>query len=222
MTQNHRNRTVARFALLSVGLIMSVGACAQRDNYGPGEQFKPETTQFRNEVVPMTAQTQVRFLPGDFGVIAPDEGARLDGFLSANRVGPGARVSLSTPGNMVAAEAVRDRLVARGLRPSDIAVRRGGAASRSNLQVVDISIEQYQVRPPQCGNWTDVRNFESTTSDFGCSTVRALGLMVADPHDLVAGQDAGHTSGTTQTGAVERYWADKQTPFLTNELGATK
>jgi pilus assembly protein CpaD len=169
--------------------------------------------------VPTTERTQVRFLAGDFGVIAPDEGARLEAFLNANAVPPSAHVTLSTAGSFAPAHAVRDRLVAYGIHPGNIVIRSGGSRAQPNLQVVDISIEQYRVKPPECGYWTPDQYFENTTPDFGCSTVRALGLMVADPHDLIAGKNAGHTSAAPQVGAIERYHTDKQTPFLSNKLG---
>jgi pilus biogenesis lipoprotein CpaD len=150
---------------------------------------------------------------------APDESARLEAFLNSNDVAPGARVTLSTSGSIAPAQAVRDRLVAYGVRPSNIVIRSTARRERSNLQLVDVSVEQDQVQPPECGHWDPNRHFEDTSSDFGCSTVRALGLMVADPHDLVAGKDAGHTSAPPQVGAIERYHTDKQTPFVANKIG---
>jgi pilus assembly protein CpaD len=222
MTKVHRTRTVAVALVASFGLAIVAGGCAQqRPAPMPTTPVSPrsESTTFRNQVVSTTMQTQVRFLPGDFGAIAPDEGARLEAFLNTNDVSPGAHVTLSTSGGIVPAEAVRDRLVARGVRPYDIVIRSAASRGRSNLQVVDVSVEQYRVQPPECGRWSTDEHFENTSGDFGCSTVRALGLMVADPHDLVAGKNAGHTSGPPQVGAIERYHTDKQTPFTENKIG---
>jgi pilus assembly protein CpaD len=224
MTQVHRTRTVSAVLAASFGLAIAVGGCAQqRPALAPAPitpvSPRSEATTFRNQVVSTTMQTQVRFLPGDFGAIAPDEGARLEAFLNTNDVSPGAHVMLSTSGSMAPAEAVRDRLVAHGVRPGDIVIRSAAPRGRSNLQVVDVSVEQYRVQPPECGRWNPDQYFEDTSTDFGCSTVRALGLMVADPHDLVAGKNAGHTSAPPQVGAIERYHTDKQTPFVANKIG---
>lgn len=222
MTNIHRIRTLSAAFAASAGLAILAGGCAQlRPAATQTTAVSPrsETTTFHNRVVSTTLETQIRFLPGDFGAIAPDESARLEAFLNSNDVAPGARVTLSTSGSIAPAQAVRDRLVAYGVRPSNIVIRSTARRERSNLQLVDVSVEQDRVQPPECGHWDPNRHFEDTSSDFGCSTVRALGLMVADPHDLVAGKDAGHTSAPPQVGAIERYHTDKQTPFVANKIG---
>lgn len=221
MTKVHRLSTGSAVFAASFILAVAAAGCAPLQPASTTTPVAPqsETTTFRNQVVSTTAQTQVRFLPGDFGMIAPDESARLEAFLRSNDVSPGAHVTLSTSGSIAPAEAVRDRLVARGVQPRNIVIRSAAPRGRTNLQVVDVSIEQYRVQPPECGHWNPHQYFENTSADFGCSTVRALGLMVADPNDLVAGKNAGHTSAPPQVGAIERYHTDKQTPFVANELG---
>jgi pilus assembly protein CpaD len=43
-------------------------------------------------------------------------------------------------------------------------------------------------------------------SNFGCATHRNLGLMVANPRDLLRGQEMGPTSGARAAKGVERYY----------------
>lgn len=225
MTQMHRNRIVPGLAALSLGLVIGLAGCAQQQQQAAAPAIVPthsENTTFRNQVVPMTAQTQVRVRPGPYGGVTADEDAKLAAFLNANNVARSARITLSSRGGATQALAVRDRLVAYGVYPRNITIQPAGQAAWAGTEMVDVSVEQYQVQTPECGTWDPSRHFEETSADWGCSTVRALGLMVADPHDLVAGKDAGHTSGVTQAGAIERYHTDKPTPFVTNSISATQ
>lgn len=62
---------------------------------------------------------------------------------------------------------------------------------------VMLYVERYIVTTPKCGAWipeanNDTRN--NASSFLGCSNTANLGLMVANPRDLVAGQSAGNTT----------------------------
>jgi pilus biogenesis lipoprotein CpaD len=60
-------------------------------------------------------------------------------------------------------------------------------------------VERHVVTTPNCGNWPEdtTYNSENNRSVYnGCSTVANLGLMVANPRDLVSGQSSGTTTAT--------------------------
>lgn len=219
MNQNMHHRAAPGIAAVVLGLTVLVAGCAQQTQSAlPKVSVESETTQYRNEVTATTAETEVRFRPGGYGMMAADEAGRLDDFLRSNAVSPSARVTLWAQGTGAAAAAVRDRLIGYGIRPANIVVYPAGSGDRTGVQVVRLQLEQYQVRVPECGDWRPQASSESATPGFGCATVQALGLMVADPKDLVVGQRATGVDAQPQVGAMERYRTDKTTPLL-NEQG---
>lgn len=82
---------------------------------------------------------------------------------------------------------------------------------------------EYVATPPECLSWA---KYESSPFDnhawpqMGCSTARNLAIMVDNPKDLVAGQDAGPAEGTIAAKSVELYRKGK-TKDLINPFSAT-
>ncbi|RMF11602.1 MAG: hypothetical protein D6763_02640 [Alphaproteobacteria bacterium] len=77
---------------------------------------------------------------------------------------------------------------------------------------VRIVVERYVVTPPKCPDWRQPAypNFENApSSNWGCANVTALGLMVANPRDLVEGREYRPTDGGNAAAAVRRYREDK-------------
>jgi pilus assembly protein CpaD len=95
------------------------------------------------------------------------------------------------------------------------------AVPKNALLVV---VERYVVTPPDCPNWTKSSSGDhenAQTSNFGCSDATNLGLMVADPRDLVIGRQLG-PAGAAQAGlAIQRYRAGQTTPLLGTTAGQT-
>jgi len=95
------------------------------------------------------------------------------------------------------------------------------AVPKNALLVV---VERYVVTPPDCPNWTksssdDHENAQS--SNFGCADATNLGLMVADPRDLVISRQLG-PAGAAQAGlAIQRYRAGQTTPLIGTQAGQT-
>ena len=95
------------------------------------------------------------------------------------------------------------------------------AVPKNALLVV---VERYVVTPPDCPNWTKSPSGDhenAQTSNFGCSDATNLGLMVADPRDLVIGRQLG-PAGAAQAGlAIQRYRAGQTAPLLGTSAGQT-
>lgn len=69
---------------------------------------------------------------------------------------------------------------------------------------VMLYVERYVVTTPKCGNWAPEasNNTRNNTSSFlGCSNTANLGLMVADPRDLVSGRSSGNSTAAA-VGAI--------------------
>lgn len=93
------------------------------------------------------------------------------------------------------------------------------AVPRNALLVV---VERYVVTPPDCPNWTKSQSGDhenASNSDFGCSNINNLGLMVADPRDLVIGRQLGPAGAGQAALAIQRYRAGKTSPLLGTTAG---
>ena len=95
------------------------------------------------------------------------------------------------------------------------------AVPANSLLVV---VERYVVTPPDCPDWTKSPNGDhenAVTSNFGCANVTNLGLMVADPRDLVVGRDLGPADADYTSLAIQRYRAGKTAPLPGASAGTT-
>ncbi len=73
-----------------------------------------------------------------------------------------------------------------------------------NSGSVMLYVERYTVTTPKCGNWapeTSNNTRNNVSSFLGCSNTANLGLMVANPRDLVSGQ-SGNNSTAAAVGAI--------------------
>jgi len=77
---------------------------------------------------------------------------------------------------------------------------------------VVLTIERYVVIPPSCGDFSqpigDARQAYAH-SNHGCADTANLGLMVANPRDLVKGRALGDSDGTVIAAGIDRYRKDK-------------
>jgi pilus assembly protein CpaD len=83
----------------------------------------------------------------------------------------------------------------------------GPAAWQLNRRV-EVVMERYLVTLPGCPDWsresgTDFDNLPM--SNFGCATESNLGLMIAEPKDLVRGRPIGPADGVQQAEGIVRY-----------------
>jgi pilus assembly protein CpaD len=95
------------------------------------------------------------------------------------------------------------------------------AVPRNTLLVV---VERYVVTPPDCPNWTKSQSGDhdnATSSNFGCSSITNLGLMVADPRDLVIARQLGPASAAQAGLAIQRYRAGQTSPLPTDSTSST-
>jgi len=156
--------------------------------------------------------------------LAPGEVQRLDAFLQRAQVSPNDPVYLEAPANDTVSGA-RVSALARDLTRKGYAVSRlpsaRDAVPPNSLMVV---IERYTVTPPPCPNWTKSpsENHENAvSSNFGCSNLTNLDLMVADPRDLVIGRDMGPEPADHAGLAIQRYREGKTAPLPGITAGTT-
>jgi pilus assembly protein CpaD len=92
------------------------------------------------------------------------------------------------------------------------AVAGSGPESWRENRRVEVVLERYLVTLPPCPDWsresgTDFANLPH--SNFGCATQSNLGLMVAEPRDLVRGRTLGPADGIHQAEGIVRYRTGK-------------
>lgn len=83
--------------------------------------------------------------------------------------------------------------------------------------VVVVVVERFVVITPSCGDFSQQigdANQAFAPSNYGCSTEANLGMMVADPRDLLRGRDIDPYDGKVMAAGVHRYESDKIKPII--------
>jgi len=127
---------------------------------------------------------------GGSGSLSGSEAAKLDRMVLAGNILPSDRVEL-----------LRYGIVAQALPL---------AAAPANRAVV--SIGRYAVTLPTCPNWSQSPAADFTnalSSYYGCADATNLGLMVANPPDLVSGRPLSATGAQVTSNAMQRYLSDR-------------
>ena len=198
-----------RLCLIAAPLMLALAACAT--DYTKSEA--PNNLR----VDGAETRVEIAFAPGS-ARLAPGEAARLDRLVATGVVRPADRVTIAAAGPPGLAEqraaAVSSALLAYGI-----------VADTSVLETVPanhaiVGIGRYTVTLPACPNWSEPPNAEYTnahTSNWGCAAATNLGLMVANPADLVSGRTLAPADAGPAVTAVQRYFSDrvKQPPAPT-------
>lgn len=197
-----------------IAVAVSLSACSSSvENW---EEVRP---QRQPEVQFVDHHHTVQFSGGSTR-LSRGEAQRLNAFLAqagtetGNMVAVSPRLDSATSSAranaaMSRANAVSRYLRARGLDPSIVATT---AVPGGSGTLVDVLVRQYLVSLPECPDWTDRPgwNFGNlTSSNWGCATAVNLGVMVADPGDLVHGAGGQPASAELLAMSIERYRTDK-------------
>jgi pilus assembly protein CpaD len=197
----------ARLYPVAVPLMLALAACAT--DYSKSEA--------PNNLRVDSAETRVdlRFAPGSARLAQPDAIREL---VAAGRIRPADRVTIASAGPSGLAQQ-RNAVISREL------LAYGIVADALPLETVPanhaiLGIGRYTVTLPPCPNWSSPPNAAYTnahTSNWGCAEATNLGLMVADPADLVSGRALAPADGMPVVTAVQRYLNDriKQPPAPT-------
>lgn len=147
----------------------------------------------------------------------------LDDFLDRQQIGYGDAVEIRVSGDNPRIEtrqaaAVGDRLTREG-----IAFERSAIAAPDGVRV---AVVRSVAIPPACPDWRKPDNdgdpSNTMMSNIGCANMRNLGLMIADPSELIAGRPSAAGSGEPLAAGVLRYRTGKVTPLLDSDTTSTK
>ncbi len=179
--------------------LLTLAACTPTASYWSEAQSPKQ-----NKVEMVRLNHDLR-LPAS-GALSPAETAALDDFLARHDIGFGDRVTLAAAGRSPAA-------VSSHLRKQGI-VATAATANAADLPAgaVRVEVERFVVVPPNCPDWRKpgTADYGNTPmSNLGCATAANLGMMLADPRDLIQGRLPGDADGTVAAAAMQRYRTDK-------------
>ncbi|QLC24506.1 hypothetical protein HFP57_05370 [Parasphingopyxis algicola] len=191
-------RILATSALLAVAGTLS--ACAG----GPVNQGLTPINQ------PVVSRTDYVFdINASSDTLSYSEQARLADWFEALELGYGDRVSVDDPSPYGAAgrrDAVAEIAGRHGLLLADRAPVTAGQVAPGQMRIV---VSRMQAEVPNCPNWDRDSLFNyagSTGSNYGCSTNGNLAAMVANPEDLIRGQNGdGAGDPRTTSRAIDSY-----------------
>ncbi len=206
-----------RFAvLLAVGLL---AACQ-----GSTQRYTSAEARHENQLPWVNLAHEVRFAEM-VDVMSSSEDERLAAFL--RQVGASQTDALTIDvGSFTGKWAdIRVRNVAKTLRNQVPGGR--PLFSRVGLgelpdDTVRVTVGRYLVVSPRCPNWAKPSTrdpLNQAASNFGCATTVNLGLMVADPADLVRGRALGPADGAASALSIQRYRAGRVLEAIGQDTG---
>jgi len=208
---SRRGRSGRVAFLIAAGALVGLASCAPETAYwSPAESPKTVRVDWVN-----FAHT-VRF-PARGNELSADERARLDRFLSTVSpdygdqimVGTGTAADANAAGGQRVA-AVRRLLEARRVRATSLPPNPDAAAWDGSIRLV---VGRYVVTPPNCPDWSKEPGEDRSNrlpSNFSCATATNLGLMVANPGDLVRGREMSPADGEHSTRVIRTYRGGNQ------------
>ncbi|MEX2454957.1 MAG: CpaD family pilus assembly lipoprotein [Rhodospirillaceae bacterium] len=207
-------------------VVAALTACApEAAHWSPAQSVK------LNDVRWVTFEHPIRFASGG-ETLGEAEKTRLRRFLALHDAGYGDDVMIGAAGGSdsvpgAASNAVkaarREAAVMAELRALDFRPRllpETSAGALSDGAVVHLLLGRYVVVPPDCPDWSKPADGDPNnrvSSNFGCATATNLGLMVANPGDLVRGRRAGPADGAAGARLYRNYreGEQKQAPSVT-------
>ncbi len=176
-----------------IGILIALAGCKATADRTPTEYVKVNKVdflRFEHDVVYRN------------GTATPSrlEAERLANFLQEIQVGPSDTI-LVAGGTPDQRKAIRMQFAYRRLVAHETGVN--GAPGR-----VRVAVERYVVTLPNCPDWSKPVGEDSENTpqaNFGCATTANLGMMVANPRDLIRGRSPGSADGAAVTAAIKRY-----------------
>jgi len=180
-------------ALLSFALV-STSACVHTDV----NVATPHQTVMRNNVHMVRLPHEIAPEGDGTDTLSAVTETSISSFLTSINAGYGDVVMLDGPSASPARIAAVETIIARtGLAYGGTSAL--GAKPKDGS--VMLYVERYVVTTPNCNYWPEVTSTQERNNDssfHGCASTINLGLMVANPRDLVS----GHYSGTSTAAAV--------------------
>ncbi|MHA1598567.1 MAG: CpaD family pilus assembly protein [Alphaproteobacteria bacterium] len=155
--------------------------------------------------------------------LSGDERERLEGFLAQINLRRSDGVYLvagsrSANGKVLLGDYLTGRGVSIRSRRSDFGLKIPTA------DAVSIVVRRYVATLPGCPDWSgELTSYNNTpSSNWGCATATNLGLMVAEPQDLVRGRDPGYADGEAAARSIDRYRKGETKEIVPEDIGSVE
>jgi pilus assembly protein CpaD len=197
-----------------IGALALLAGCADNDpgliGFAEWKQMDPPP---RLEVTDGPIAHAVNFAPGAVRPSQAEAGA-MAGFLAAQEIGPGRQVTLEAPS---AGPNETDRIVQRLTAVRGLLEQQGisvvmappaapGALAPDQVRVIASTAT---VVHPDCPGYnepvSEYDRFGRPNQELGCANEINLGLMVADPKDLVRGRPLAPADAERSALAIQKY-----------------
>jgi pilus assembly protein CpaD len=189
------------------GLTLSIGlALAACNPLTP--PFKPGDSSYKQLKVDYVRLTHPAVFGPNAVKLSSDESQKLSAFLDNAQVSADDHVYIEQPASGDRLSAQRISQIAHQLAARGIGVRTLPDKGDIPADQLTVLVERYVVTPPSCPDWTKdpVADHDNEVyGNFGCANVTNLGLMVADPRDLVIGRQMGPEVGNPALAGIARY-----------------
>ena len=145
------------------------------------------------------------------GGLPSDQQRKLAEWFEAMDLGYGDRIAIDdpTPGGNAATRAMVEAVASRyGLLVGDYAPVTAGTIAPGDVRVV---VTRSRAEVPGCPNWdskAELNPLNATSTNYGCSVNGNLASMVADPEDLVRGEEGDDTSDAATSGKAIKTYRD--------------
>ncbi len=205
------------------GVVFMVGACTTPEfdfdefvaGGVPATPASAVTPQERYPITVEAAHTAIELSGRDGSErLTATEIRRVDAIVAAFTAESRGQLVISVPGGAATdaralgrAKQIADRAKRRGLTGSRILLRVDTDDQRADGPVV-ISFETLVVIVPVCGDWSKESSHDPMNIDhynFGCALQRNIGLMIADPADLIAPRTAGLRDTARSNIVIQQY-----------------
>ena len=189
-----------------VALGMGVTACASVPPGGLTPANNPSIYSVHQPVVQRTEYVIDLATSGDG--LAPSELGRLHGWLASIDARYGDRISIDEPQGYPSLRAREE--IARVAADHGLLLAEGAPVLNGSVQpgTIRVIASRATASVPGCPAWEDAELHPSinTSANYGCATNSNLAAMIANPEDLVLGQDgSGSGNATTATRAIRVY-----------------
>lgn len=211
-------------SLISALVCLLLVSCSGAANFADGDNHK------RNEVQMVKIPLMVTFNAGN-SQLSEESIARLDMFMMRSNVSYGDELSLDFPLNRDGSLSemsqkrmayISGLLKKRGLHLAPNVTPYGLSPGTDQARFL---ISRYLVTPPTCGDWSQPSSSNygnASLPEFGCANQANLGLMVANPRDLISGEPNSTPDTESAAKAVLTFREKPPTKLSKNAKSATK
>ena len=196
--------------------LVLLGACDHIPDFKAHAPYDPPAAR-EPRVQAVAIAHKVAFTQGTVTLDAA-AGRSIDAFLARQKVDRADALEIAIPaGGGEIARGRAERVVAY-LKLKRLAA---GLVIDDNPKMVSdtvrLVVHRYQVTLPGCPDWSDrsgITHTNQPSGNWGCATAVNLGLMIANPGDLVYGRDGGPGDGAAQVLGIQRYRKGETKPLL--------